>query len=165
MIDDGRQAVIDIAYFAAAILFILGLKFLSSPARARRGNQLAATGMAVAILATFLSPGWDSQNYIIMIVALLLGGAFAAYAARIVKMTEMPQMTAIYNGVGGATAALVSLGEFIHKTDVGRGESTSIVLGTVIGSISFSGSIIAFLKLQELISGGRITFPNQKMVN
>jgi NAD(P) transhydrogenase subunit beta len=165
MIDNGRDAFIDIAYFGASILLILGLKFLSSPSKARRGNQLAALGMAVAILATFLSRGWDGQNYVIMIVGILIGGGAAAYAARVVKMTAMPQMTAIYNGVGGATAALVSLGEFIHTTDMGKGESVSIVLGTVIGSISFTGSIVAFLKLQELISGGRITIPDQKRYN
>ena len=148
MIDNGRDAFIDIAYFAASILLIVGLKFLSTPAKARRGNQLAALGMAVAILATFLSRGWDGQNYVIMIVGLLIGGGIAAYAARVVKMTAMPQMTAIYNGVGGATAALVSIGEFIHESHMGKGEGVSIVLGTVIGSISFTGSIVAFLKLQ-----------------
>ena len=168
MIDDGQQAVIDIAYLAAAILFILGLKFLSSPPRARLGNQLAAGGMGLAILATFLQPGdgdWESQNYIYMFVALLIGGGAAAYAARIVKMTQMPQMTAIYNGVGGATAALVSIGEFIHHSDPSSGLAVSSVLGTAIGSISFTGSIIAFLKLQEMISGGRITLPNQQAAN
>ncbi len=165
MIENGRDAIIDIAYFGASICLILGLKFLSNPPKARRGNQLAAIGMGVAILATFLSRGWDSQNYLIMIVALALGGGIAAYFARTVKMTQMPQMTAIYNGVGGATAALVSLGEFIHKDDIGSGETISIVLGTMIGAISFTGSIIAFLKLQEMISGGRITYPNQKMAN
>jgi H+-translocating NAD(P) transhydrogenase subunit beta len=165
MIENGRDAFIDIAYFAASILLILGLKFLSSPPKARRGNQLAALGMGIAVLATFLSRGWESQNYIIMIVGILLGGGVAAYAARVVKMTAMPQMTAIYNGVGGATAALVSLGEFIYVSHMGKGEAVSIVLGTVIGSISFTGSIVAFLKLQELISGGRITYSRQKQAN
>ena len=165
MIDNGRDAIIDIAYFAAAILFILGLKFLSSPARARRGNQIAAIGMAVAILATFLTEGWESQNYILIVIALLIGGGISAWRARVVKMTEMPQMTAVFNGVGGATAALVSLGDFIFAKDVSSGVAASIVAGTVIGCISFAGSIIAFLKLQELISGGRITYPNQKTVN
>jgi NAD(P) transhydrogenase subunit beta len=165
MIDNNRDAIIDIAYLISAILLILGLKFLSSPARARKGNQLAAGGMGLAILATFLHRGWESQNYLLMIVALLIGGGVAAYAARIVKMTEMPQLTAIYNGVGGATAALVSIGEFIHRSNPSNGLAISSTLGTVIGSISFTGSIIAFLKLQELISGGRITYPNQKAVN
>jgi NAD(P) transhydrogenase subunit beta len=162
---DERKAIIQIAYLAAAVLLIVGLKFLSSPPRARRGNQLAAIGMAVAIFATFLTRGWESQNYIIIILGILIGGGVAAWRARVVKMTEMPQMTAIFNGVGGATAALVSLGDFIFARNVSSGESLSIVLGTLIGSISFAGSVIAFLKLQELISGGRITFPNHKTYN
>src|SRR5262249_60556561 len=84
---------------------------------------------------------------------------------RRVKRTAMPQMVAIFNGMGGATAALVSVGEFMHKDDIGRGEVLSIALGTLIGSISFTGSMIAFAKLQELMSGRPITFPNQKLYN
>jgi NAD(P) transhydrogenase subunit beta len=165
MIVDNRQAIIDIAYLAASVLFIFGLKFLSSPKTARQGNQLAALGMAVAILATFLSRGWESSNYILIIVGILLGGAAAGYAARVVKMTAMPQMTAIYNGMGGATAAFVSLGEFMHKTNIGNGEKTAIIVGLIIGSISFTGSIIAFMKLQELLPGKPIRIVNQQMYN
>jgi NAD(P) transhydrogenase subunit beta len=165
MIDDWRTALIDVAYLAAAVLFIVGLRFLATPQRARRGNQLAAAGMAVAILATFLSRGWEGSNYILIVVGILLGGGVAGYAARIVKMTAMPQMTAIYNGMGGATVALVSLAEFSHKTNIGTGEALTIVLGCIIGSVSFTGSMIAFLKLQELISGGRITLPNHQTLN
>ncbi len=165
MIDDGRQALIDVAYLIAAVFFIFGLKFLSSPKTARQGNQLAALGMAIAVLATFLSRGWESGNYILIVVGILIGGAAAGWAARVVKMTAMPQMTAIYNGMGGATVALVSLAEFMHKSDIGTGEAVTIVVGLIIGSISFTGSIVAFLKLQELISGGRITLPNQQQIN
>ena len=165
MIDDWRIAIIDVAYLAAAVLFIVGLKFLASPPRARLGNQLAAGGMAVAVLATFLDRGWSSSNYILIVVGLILGGGVAGYAARIVKMTAMPQMTAIYNGMGGATVALVSIAEFSQVSNPSVGVSTSMVLGLIIGSISFTGSIIAFLKLQELISGGRITLPNHQNIN
>ena len=165
MIDNGRQAVIDVAYFISAILFILGLKFLSSPPRARRGNQIAAGGMGLAILATFLSPHWKSSNYVLIIVGLIIGGVASGYAARQVKMTQMPQLTAIFNGMGGATAALVSVGEFMHKGDLGRGETLTIVLGAIIGSISFTGSAVAFLKLQEMISGGRIMVANHQKIN
>ena len=165
MIDNNRDAIIDLAYFAAAILFILGLKFLASPPRARQGNQLAALGMLVAIVATFLSRGWDASNYLFVIVGIVLGGGLAAYAARVVKMTAMPQMTAIYNGMGGATVAFVSLAEYMHKDNLGTGEAITIVVGLIIGAISFTGSIVAFLKLQELISGGRITLPNQQQIN
>ena len=165
MIDDGRQAIIDIAYLIAAVFFIFGLKFLSSPKQARRGNQLAAVGMGIAILATFLSRGWESSNYILIIVGILLGGGAAAWAARVIKMTAMPQMTAIYNGMGGATAALVSLGEFSHKTNIGTGEKVAIVIGCIIGSISFTGSMVAFAKLQELLPGKPIRIANQQMYN
>src|SRR5690349_6624184 len=153
MSDDGRLAIIDIAYLIAAVFFIFGLKFLSAPKQARRGNQLAAVGMGIAILATFLSRGWESSNYILIIVGILIGGVAAGWAARVVKMTAMPQMTAIYNGMGGATAALVSLGEFSHKTNIGAGEKVAIVIGCIIGSISFTGSMVAFAKLQELLPG------------
>jgi H+-translocating NAD(P) transhydrogenase subunit beta len=165
MIDDGRTAVIDIAYLIAAVFFIFGLKFLSSPKNARRGNQLAALGMGVAVLATFLSRGWESSNYILIIVGILLGGVAAGWVARVVKMTAMPQMTAMYNGMGGATAALVSLGEFSHKSGIGTGEKLAIVVGCVIGSISFTGSVVAFAKLQELLPGKPIAVANQKMYN
>jgi NAD(P) transhydrogenase subunit beta len=165
MIDDGRTAVIDIAYLIAAAFFIFGLKFLSSPRSARRGNQLAALGMAIAVLATFLSRGWESSNYLLIVVGILIGGLAAGWAARIVKMTAMPQMTAIYNGMGGATAALVSLGEFSHKSGIATGEKLAIIVGCVIGSISFTGSIVAFAKLQEILPGRPIAILNQKTYN
>jgi NAD(P) transhydrogenase subunit beta len=165
MIDDGRQAIIDIAYLISAVCFIFGLKFLSSPKTARRGNQLAALGMTIAIVATFLSRGWHSSNYILIIVGLLLGGAAAGYAARVIKMTAMPQMTAIYNGMGGAAAAFVSLGEFSHGGHISNGSKTAILIGLIIGSISFTGSVVAFLKLQELLPGKPIRIVNQQMYN
>ena len=120
--------------------------------------------MAVAIFATFVSRE-ISQNYIYIIVAMIIGAAISTYAARLVKMTAMPQMVAIFNGMGGATAALVSVGEFSEKSNIGHGEELSIILGTLIGSISFTGSMIAFLKLQEKLSGRPIVFPNQKLYN
>jgi|tagenome__1003787_1003787.scaffolds.fasta_scaffold20938522_3 NAD(P) transhydrogenase subunit beta len=165
MIEDGRQAVIDIAYLIAAVFFIFGLKFLSSPRTARRGNQIAALGMTLAVLATFLSRGWEASNYILIIVGILIGGVAAGYAARVIKMTAMPQMTAIYNGMGGAAAAFVSLGEFTRRGHLDNGEKTAIMIGLIIGSISFAGSIIAFMKLQELLPGKPITIVNQKMYN
>jgi len=175
MIDNWRDAIVDIAYFASAILFILGLKSLGSPNRARRGNQIAAVGMGIAILATLISRELrvthngvtkaSTTNYILIIVAIIIGAVVSSAASRRVKMTAMPQMVAIFNGMGGATAALVSVGEFMHKDNIGRGEVLSIVLGTLIGSISFTGSMIAFAKLQELMSGRPITFPSQKLYN
>jgi NAD(P) transhydrogenase subunit beta len=160
---DNRVVLINIAYLVAAVCFIVGLKLLSSPATARRGNQIAALGMTIAVVATLFMPGM--HNIWLILVGLAIGAAVATFPARSVKMTAMPQMVAIFNGMGGATAALVSLVEFQHKADIGRGEIISIVLGVIIGSISFSGSMIAFGKLQELISGRAISYPNQQLVN
>jgi H+-translocating NAD(P) transhydrogenase subunit beta len=160
---DNRVVLINVAYLIAAVCFIVGLKMLSSPATARRGNQIAALGMAVAVVATLFMPGL--QNVWLILVGLAIGAVLAVFPARSVKMTAMPQMVAIFNGMGGATAALVSLVEFQHKADIGRGEIVSIVLGVIIGSISFSGSMVAFGKLQELISGRAISYPNQQQVN
>src|SRR5215210_2004562 len=160
---DNRVVLINVAYLIAAVCFIIGLKLLSSPASARRGNQIAALGMAVAVVATLFMPGL--QNVWLILVGLAIGAVLAVFAARSVKMTAMPQMVAIFNGMGGATAALVSLVDFQHKADIGRGEIVSIALGVIIGSISFSGSMIAFGKLQELISGRPISYPNQRLVN
>ncbi len=160
---DNRVVLINVAYLIAAVCFIVGLRLLSSPATARRGNQIAALGMAIAVVATLFMPGL--HNIWLILVGLAIGAVAAVFPARSVKMTAMPQMVAIFNGMGGATAALVSLVEFQHKADIGRGEIVSIVLGVVIGSISFAGSMIAFGKLQELISGRPISYPNQQQVN
>jgi proton-translocating NAD(P)+ transhydrogenase subunit beta len=163
MIVDWRDAAIDLSYLLAAVLFIVGLKQLSSPATARAGNRLAAIGMAVALVATLFTPGL--RNIPLILIGLVIGAAISTYASEKVKMTQMPQMVAIFNGLGGATAALVSVVEFEHKTGIGRGEIASIVLGTIIGSISFAGSMIAFAKLQELMSGRPIVYAGQQLIN
>ena len=171
MIENYRQAVIDISYFVSALLFIYGLKRLSSPATARSGNQIAGLAMVIALVATFISPDitWSAANILIIIVALVGGAAFGTYLARTVKMTAMPQMVALFNGMGGATAALVSVSEFTRFQHlfgaVGNSESLSVVVGTTIGAISFSGSMIAVGKLQEVISGRPIRFPLLQPLN
>jgi NAD(P) transhydrogenase subunit beta len=161
------QSWANLFYLATIICFILALRFLSSPTTARRGNWIGAVGMAIAIVVTLLHEdvhvGWR------IIVGGAIGGAFGAVAARRVKMTAMPQMVALFNGVGGGAAALVSLAEF-HNTapDPGRlhGDiSTAIVLSALIGSVSFAGSMVAFAKLQELIQGRPITYPGQQVGN
>ncbi|MBA3337506.1 MAG: NAD(P)(+) transhydrogenase (Re/Si-specific) subunit beta [Chloroflexia bacterium] len=164
MIDNWRDAFVDVSYLVASICFVVSLKRLSSPATARQGNRLAMIGMALAVFATFFIRSID-DNYILILVGMLLGAAIGYVPARRVKMTAMPQMVAIFNGMGGATAALVAVAEFTHRAGIGRGETTSIVLGTIIGAISFTGSAIAFLKLQELMSGRPIVFPNQQRIN
>jgi NAD(P) transhydrogenase subunit beta len=166
---DVRESGIAIAYIVAAVLFILGLKQLSSPATARSGNRLAAIGMALALAATLL----DRQiiSFWIIAVGTIVGAAIGIYFARTVQMTAMPQMVALFNGMGGGTAALVSVAEYLRltrgvgPTAVGTGEATSIVLGTAIGAISFTGSLIAFGKLQELLSGKPLQFPFQRLLN
>lgn len=166
---DLRATLIGLSYFLSAILFIFGLKRLSSPASARSGNQLAAIGMTIALVVTLL----DRQivSFTSIIVGTAIGAAIGIYLGRTVKMTAMPQMVALFNGMGGATAALVSLAEFLRLaagTGGGRGgvgELTSIVLGTAIGAISFSGSVIAFLKLQELMTDKPLRWPFQMQIN
>jgi len=161
------QVATNFAYLATIIAFILALRFLSSPATARRGNWIGAVGMLIAIAVTF------AQNEIVsyweILVGMAIGGAFGAVAARRVRMTAMPQMVALFNGVGGGAAALISLAEF-HNTAPAPGHlhgdiSVSIILSALIGSISFAGSMVAFAKLQELIQGRPIVYPGQQLVN
>ena len=159
--------VTNLLYLVTIVTFILALKFLSNPATARRGNQIGAAGMLVAIVVTFLQKAVVS--YWEIAVGMVIGGVFGAVAARRVRMTAMPQMVALFNGVGGGAAALISLAEFHNRApDPGALKadiSTSIMLSAIIGSISFSGSMVAFAKLQELIRGRPIVFPLQQVVN
>jgi H+-translocating NAD(P) transhydrogenase subunit beta len=159
--------VTNLLYLVTIVTFILALKFLSNPATARRGNQIGAAGMLVAIVVTFLQDAVVS--YWEIAVGMVVGGVFGAVAARRVRMTAMPQMVALFNGVGGGAAALISLAEFHNRTpDPGTLKtdiSASIMLSAIIGSISFSGSMVAFAKLQELIRGRPILFPFQQVLN
>jgi NAD(P) transhydrogenase subunit beta len=164
---DARESIISIAYIISAVMFIFGLKRLSTPATARSGNQLAALGMAIALAATLL----DRQilSFWLIAAGTVIGALIGTYFARTVQMTAMPQMVALFNGMGGATAALVSTAEFIRleslQVTITKGEATSIVLGTIIGAISFTGSLIAFGKLQEILPGKPIEFPFQRVFN
>jgi NAD(P) transhydrogenase subunit beta len=161
------QSLTNLLYLITIVTFILALRFLSNPATARRGNQIGAAGMLVAIVVTFLQHA--VMSYWEIGVGMGIGGVFGAVAARRVRMTAMPQMVALFNGVGGGAAALISLAEFHNrapdpgtlKTDI----SLSIMLSAIIGSISFAGSMVAFAKLQELIRGRPIVFPLQQVVN
>src|ERR671934_2058924 len=152
---------------ATIIAFILALRFLSHPTTARRGNWIGAVGMLIAIVVTFV------QNSVVsfweIAVGMVIGGAFGAVAARRVRMTAMPQMVALFNGVGGGAAAMISLAEFHNSAPDPRrlhGDiSVSIILSALIGSISFAGSMVAFAKLQELIQGRPIVYPGQQVVN
>src|SRR4051812_8454556 len=164
---DFRDSVIALSYIVAAVLFIFGLKRLSSPSTARSGNRLAAVGMALALGATLL----DRQilSFWTIVIGTIVGAIIGIYFARTVQMTAMPQMVALFNGMGGATAALGSVAEFLRLSaageTIGAGEATSIVLGTAIGAISFTGSVIAFGKLQEILPGKPLQFPLQRAIN
>jgi NAD(P) transhydrogenase subunit beta len=159
--------VANLLYLITIVTFILALKFLSNPATARRGNQIGAAGMILAVVVTWIRIGTTSWWAIAL--GMLIGGGFGAVAARKVKMTAMPQMVALFNGVGGGAAALIALAELHRilpqpgapKVDI----SLAIVLSALIGSISFSGSMVAFAKLQELIQGRPITYPGQQFGN
>jgi H+-translocating NAD(P) transhydrogenase subunit beta len=162
-----RTDWIYLAYLVTIVCFILALQFLSHPARARYGNMIGAAGMTVAIVATFFTPHLTNYGSILGVMAI--AGPIGAYAARAVKMTAMPEMVALFNGVGGGAAALVALADFHNAIpEPGRldyNESVSIVLSAMIGSVSFAGSMIAFAKLRELIGGRPITYPGQQLGN
>jgi proton-translocating NAD(P)+ transhydrogenase subunit beta len=162
-----NQNLTNLLYLVTIVTFILALSFLSNPARARRGNQIGAAGMLLAIVVTWINVGTTSWWAIAL--GMLIGGGFGAVAARKVRMTAMPQMVALFNGVGGGAAALIALAE-LHRILPQPGEpkvdiSLAIVLSALIGSISFSGSMVAFAKLQDLIKGRPITYPGQQFVN
>ena len=141
--------VIEISYFLAAVLFILGLKRMSSPLTARGGILWAGTGMLVATSITFFWPGME--NYLLMTVAIAIGGVMAWWSGKRVAMTNMPQMIALYNGMGGGGAAAIAAVELLKGDFHSDFLLTLALLGALIGSVSFSGSIIAFAKLQGLM--------------
>ncbi|TMF64635.1 MAG: NAD(P)(+) transhydrogenase (Re/Si-specific) subunit beta [Chloroflexi bacterium] len=151
---------ITLAYLLAAVLFILGLKQLSSPKGARNGNFTAAAGMVVALGATVPLLHFTSAGLIITGIGIAIGGLVGTVGARMVRMTAIPQMVALFNGVGGGAAALVAVAELlkfgVHPQFAVLFPS---VFSIVIGSISFAGSAVAFAKLQELMTGTPITYP------
>jgi H+-translocating NAD(P) transhydrogenase subunit beta len=153
-------------YFLAAITFILGLKGLSGPTTAQMGNRIAAGGMLLAVIATFLESQVASA-WLLVVPAIAIGTAIGFVGARRVPMTAMPQMVAIFNGAGGGAAALVSVQEYLRATSagsVGIGEVIAILLGLMIGGVSFSGSAVAFGKLQGLIAAKAFKYAGQQIV-
>jgi NAD(P) transhydrogenase subunit beta len=157
---------ITLAYLLAAVLFILGLRQLSSPKGARNGNFTAAAGMVIALVATIPQLHFTIEGIAIIAIGVVIGGIVGTVGARMVKMTAIPQMVALFNGVGGGAAALVAVSELLH---FGRNPAFAVafpsVFSIVIGSISFAGSMVAFAKLQELMTGTPITYPGQQLVN
>ncbi|HTT45023.1 MAG TPA: NAD(P)(+) transhydrogenase (Re/Si-specific) subunit beta [Thermoplasmata archaeon] len=160
--------LIDAVYVVAVLVFILGLKALSGPETARRGILYAGLAMLIAVVVTFLSPGLSNFAWIALGVAM--GGLGGYYWARVVKMTAMPQMVAMFNGMGGGAAAAIAAVELytvLPQTATGSLQITAAlsVAGAVIGSISIAGSMIAFLKLQEWMPSKAIVFPARQVTN
>jgi NAD(P) transhydrogenase subunit beta len=158
---------IDACYLVASVLFILGIRGLSHPRTARQGNVLASAGMLIAVVATLLDPHIENFGYIIAGIAV--GTVIGVVSARAVKMTAMPQMVALFNGVGGGAVAAIALSEY-HELIPEPGEIpldtlVPILLACVIGAVSFAGSLIAFAKLQELMTGRPIVFPGNQFIN
>jgi proton-translocating NAD(P)+ transhydrogenase subunit beta len=162
------QNTANLLYLVTIAAFILALRFLSSPRHARLGVQIGAGGMAWAVLIT-LAKEEVVTGFWWMAAGMLVGSVVGVVGARRVKMTAMPQMVALFNGVGGGAAALISLVEFhgvwAHAGDVGVERGIATVVSALVGSISFAGSLIAFGKLQELVSGRPITYPGQQVGN
>jgi H+-translocating NAD(P) transhydrogenase subunit beta len=169
-------SLLTLCYLIASITFILGLKMLSSPARARIGNLIAAGGMIIAIVGTIFlydNNGEKLRNYEWIFGGIFIGGLIGTLTAKKVKMTAMPEMVSLFNGMGGACAALISISEFhrVYSTNdfsqvsdaISVGEYISIIAGAIIGSISFAGSIIAWGKLNGKVKD--LSFPGQHVLN
>ncbi|TMD28789.1 MAG: NAD(P)(+) transhydrogenase (Re/Si-specific) subunit beta [Chloroflexi bacterium] len=157
---------ITLAYLLAAVLFILGLKQLSSPKGARNGNFTAALGMVVALAATLPLLHFTRTGITIIAIGVAIGTVVGVVGARLVRMTAIPQMVALFNGVGGGAAALVAVAELLKLGDhPALSLAFPSVFSIVIGSVSFAGSMVAFAKLQELMTGTPITYRGQQIVN
>ena len=159
--------VVNLMYVVAAILFVVGIKRLSSPTTARSGNVLAAVGMVIAVVFTILLP--EVAHYWLIAAGLAVGAVIGLVAARQVKMTAMPQMVAVFNGLGGGASVLVAVYEY-RRLAPPDGALAGDILGAalfsaLIGAITFSGSLVAFAKLQELMPGRPLTFVGQQALN
>jgi NAD(P) transhydrogenase subunit beta len=164
------NTVIQLIYLAAASCFILGLHLMNNPATARRGNQVSVAGMVAAIVATgvlvihlgvITATGWA-----VIVAGILVGGGAGLYSARTVKMTAMPQLVSVFNAVGGGAAALVAIRDYMELgSHIGAATSVTTLLDVIIGSVTFSGSIIAAGKLQGVITSAPVSFPGARIVN
>tara|TARA_B100000427_G_scaffold327178_1_gene337359 strand:+ start:204 stop:1574 length:1371 start_codon:yes stop_codon:yes gene_type:complete len=153
----------NIFYVLASVLFILGIKNLSHPKSARNGNFMAFIGMMIAIGITLVS--YPELNYKIIAIGIIIGTVIGFLFALKVEMTQMPQMVAIFNGFGGAASALVAAAEFLKLGDLTSFTVSTIVVSVFIGTLTFTGSFIAFGKLQGFVSGQPIIFPGQQLLN
>ena len=156
------ETIIQSIYVVAAVLFIVGLKRMSSPTTARTGIIWAGVGMLMATVATFFYPG--IENFLLIATAIFLGTVIAGYTAKKVEMTEMPEMIALYNGMGGGAAAAIAAVELFKDHHLPLSVTTLALIGGIIGSISFTGSLIAFGKLQGMIKA-TFRFKGQHQIN
>ena len=158
---------VNLAYIGAAALFVFGLKMLGSPATARRGNALSAAGMLIAVVATLLSEGVLEFRWIV--VAAAAGAVVGALASRLVAMTAMPEMVALFNGSGGIASLLVGWAALFGGGEaaaaVGAFTAATVLLSVAIGGLTFSGSLVAWGKLAEALPSGALLFPGQRFVN
>ncbi len=168
--DTTRDHLINLAYLVAIIMFLVGIKKLTNPNTARQGNQIAGIGMFIAIVATLFLKEIVSYEWIIL--GAVLGAPIGFISARKVKMTSMPEMVALFNGVGGGAVALIALSEYygwIHHPLEGWLVTNDIefasLFSLIIGSVSFWGSVVAYLKLSETISGSPKSLPGQQVIN
>jgi H+-translocating NAD(P) transhydrogenase subunit beta len=169
----GFSFATQLIYVLAASCFVLGLHLMNTPATARRGNQFSMAGMVIAIattLALIVHAGViTATGWTVMLVGALIGGGVGLYAARTVQMTAMPQLVSMFNAVGGGAAALVAIHDYIHVAGAVNGVAESVTITTlldvIIGSVTFTGSIIAAGKLQGVITSAPVTFPGARAVN
>src|SRR3954451_10381283 len=170
------EVLVRIAWIAGAVAFVIGLSRMNSPATARNGNLVSAAGMSVAIGATAililarqaLGDGFSAIGWAIIVIGIAVGGGFGLYTARTVKMTAMPQLVSLFNAVGGGAAALIAIEDYLGLASNGGAirldTNIFIVLDIIIGSITFSGSLIASGKLQGLVPGKPIMVPGGQLV-
>ncbi len=171
---DTLSVLVRLAWLAGASAFVLGLMRMNSPATARNGNLLSAAGMVIAIVATAIfllarptegGAGFNSMGWMIIVVGIVIGGGAGLYSARTVKMTAMPQLVSLFNAVGGGAAALIAIDDYLGLTAAPTPQiNVATVLDIVIGSITFTGSLIASGKLQGLIAGKPILIPGGRLV-
>lgn len=162
----GLSVIVELGYLLSAVLFVFGLKRMSSPVTARQGNALAAFAMLLAVVLTLADQG--VLNWQLILTGLLVGALIGALAARLVKMTAMPQMVGLFNGLGGSASAVVGTAEFLRLVAAGEVPTNvhlTILLSVLIGWVTFSGSLIAFAKLQGVLTGAPITYPLQNTLN
>ena len=155
--------IVNLSYILSSMLFIFGLKMLGSPETARRGNLLSSSGMLLAIVVTLLDQNIIDFSWII--IGLCIGASIGYFAATKVKMTSMPEMVALFNGFGGIASLLVGSAEYLSNTGLNAASLLAIFLTVLIGGVTFSGSLIAWSKLSEVISGKPFLYKGQQIVN